>query len=60
VEEMTRKHFEWAAEYTREERRIAGDKAAEAVQVAFRAMFHHFGTRFDAGRFDAACKRESK
>lgn len=57
---MTKKHFEWAAEYTREERRVAGDKAAEAVQVAFRAMFTYFGKRFDAGRFDAACEKESR
>jgi len=57
---MTRKHFEWAAEYVRGARSLGDGKAGEAVQEAFKAMFRHFSTRFDAGRFDAACEKESK
>jgi hypothetical protein len=57
---MTKKHFEWAAEYVRQERKLMSEVEALAVQGAFQAMFQHFGARFDAGRFDAACEKGAR
>ena len=50
---VSRKHFEWAAEYVAEETRIAGEKAGEAIGEGFAALFRTFNDRFDRNRFNA-------
>ena len=53
---MSKKHFEWAARYVRDERTNYGDDNAKALERAFVAMFRAFGPRFDESRFRAACQ----
>ena len=58
---MSKKHFEWAAEYCRAMRKGASDvfKTHEALYIedAFADLFRKFGPNFDEQRFREACNR---
>jgi len=58
---MSKKHFEWAAQYVRA--MVAnGEPEARifAALTAFRDLFQEFGPRFDETRFVNACATDGK
>jgi hypothetical protein len=56
---MTKKHFEYAAAYCRDLRKITLPSTHAEIVRAFTDVFAEFNPRFDTARFTAACNGQN-